>query len=139
MKVKSEREVSQSCPTLATPWTAAYQAPPSMGFSRQKYWNGMSATMEFITYVKKQKIHIQKNLMMLSQIQNLAVQIKYLPAKEELNVVESRSSFKGKTLNKCSLAHILRQRTICILSWSGLSSLHVSTVISSATTERSDN
>jgi len=37
MKVKSESEVAQSCPTLATPWTAAYQAPPSKGFSRQKY------------------------------------------------------------------------------------------------------
>ena len=24
-----------------TPWTAAYQAPPSMGFSRQEYWNGL--------------------------------------------------------------------------------------------------
>ena len=31
MKVKSEREAAQSCPTLATSWTAAYQAPPSMG------------------------------------------------------------------------------------------------------------
>ena len=89
MKVKSEREVTQSCPTLsdfmdyslpgpsdhgifqagvlewgaiafsnawkwkgkvkslscvrllATPWTAAYQAPPSMGFSRQEYWSGV--------------------------------------------------------------------------------------------------
>ena len=26
---------------LATPWTAAYQAPPSMRFSRQKYWSGV--------------------------------------------------------------------------------------------------
>ena len=26
---------------LATPWTAAYQAPPSMGFSRQEYWSGL--------------------------------------------------------------------------------------------------
>ena len=26
---------------LATPWTAAYQAPPSMGFSRQHYWSGL--------------------------------------------------------------------------------------------------
>ena len=26
---------------LVTPWTAAYQAPPSMGFSRQEYWNGV--------------------------------------------------------------------------------------------------
>ena len=25
----------------ATPWTAAYQAPLSMGFSRQEYWNGV--------------------------------------------------------------------------------------------------
>ena len=89
MKVKSESEVAQSCPTLsnpmdcslpgssvqgifqartldwvaisfsntwkwkvkvkslsrarllATPWTAAYQAPPSKGFSRQEYWSGV--------------------------------------------------------------------------------------------------
>ena len=89
MKVKSESEVAQSCPTLhdpmacclpgfsvhgilqarvlewvaisfskawkwkvkvkslsharllVTPWTAAYQAPPSMGFSRQEYWSGL--------------------------------------------------------------------------------------------------
>ena len=26
---------------FATPWTAAYQAPPSMGFSRQEYWSGV--------------------------------------------------------------------------------------------------
>ena len=26
---------------LVTPWTAAYQAPPSMGFSRQEYWRGV--------------------------------------------------------------------------------------------------
>ena len=26
---------------LAIPWTAAYQAPPSMGFSRQGYWSGV--------------------------------------------------------------------------------------------------
>ena len=41
MIVESDSEVAQSCPTLATPWTAAYQAPPSMGFSRQKYWSGV--------------------------------------------------------------------------------------------------
>ena len=26
---------------FATPWTVAYQAPPSVGFSRQEYWSGM--------------------------------------------------------------------------------------------------
>ena len=25
----------------ATPWTAAHQAPPSLGFSRQEYWSGV--------------------------------------------------------------------------------------------------
>ena len=26
---------------FATPWTVAYQVPPSMGFSRQEYWSGL--------------------------------------------------------------------------------------------------
>ena len=41
MKVKSESEVAQSAWLLVTPWTAAHQAPPSMGFSRQKYCSGV--------------------------------------------------------------------------------------------------
>ena len=40
------RLVARSCPTLATPWTAAHQAPLSMGFSRQKYWSGMCLGVE---------------------------------------------------------------------------------------------
>ena len=41
MKVKSESEVASRVQLLATPWTAAYQAPPSMGFSRQEYRSGV--------------------------------------------------------------------------------------------------
>ena len=37
MKVKS---LSRARPS-ATPWAAAFQAPPSMGFSRQEYWSGV--------------------------------------------------------------------------------------------------
>ena len=37
VKVKSLRRIL----LLAIPWTAAYQAPPSMGFSRQEYWSGV--------------------------------------------------------------------------------------------------
>ena len=33
--------VAKSCPTLATPWTVARQAPLSMGFPRQEYWSGL--------------------------------------------------------------------------------------------------
>ena len=32
---------------LATPWTAAYEAPPSMGFSRQEYWSGLPLPAPF--------------------------------------------------------------------------------------------
>ena len=37
VKVKSLSPVR----LLETPWTAAYQAPPPMGFSRQEYWSGV--------------------------------------------------------------------------------------------------
>ena len=37
VKVKSLSRVR----LCATPWTAAHQAPPSMGFSRQEYWSGV--------------------------------------------------------------------------------------------------
>ena len=44
MKVKSEREVAQSCPTLSDPMDCSLPAPPSMGFSRQEYWSGENWT-----------------------------------------------------------------------------------------------
>ena len=33
--------LAQSCPTLMTPWTVAFQAPLSMEFSRQEYRSGL--------------------------------------------------------------------------------------------------
>ena len=33
---------TQSCPSLATPWTVALQAPLPMGFPRQEYWSGLT-------------------------------------------------------------------------------------------------
>ena len=60
---------------LATPWTAAYQAPPSMGFSRQEYWSGVplpSSTMMIISqyilthkYEKKKRTILVKTLGLL--------------------------------------------------------------------------
>ena len=37
VKVKSLSRVG----LFVTPWTVAYRAPPSMGFSRQRYWSGL--------------------------------------------------------------------------------------------------
>ena len=45
VKVKSLRlstwKLYSRVQLLATPWTAVYQDPPSMGFSRQEYWSGV--------------------------------------------------------------------------------------------------
>ena len=51
VKVKSLSRVRP----LATPWTTAYQAPPSMGFSRQEYWSGIvgqNHLTETLFYIK---------------------------------------------------------------------------------------
>ena len=47
VKVKSLSHVR----LLATPWTAAYQAPLSMGFSRQEYWSGLPLPCPYSTAV----------------------------------------------------------------------------------------
>ena len=45
--MKSESEATQSCLFL-TSWVVAYQAPPSMGFSRQEYWSGVPFLLQRI-------------------------------------------------------------------------------------------
>ena len=55
VKVKSLSRVG----LLATPWTTAYQAPPSMGFSRQEYWSGLPLpSLEDDTRESKNKFHL---------------------------------------------------------------------------------
>ena len=49
-KVKSLSRVRPS----VTPWTAAHQAPPSMGFSRQEHWSGVPSPSPY-RYVKFKK------------------------------------------------------------------------------------
>ena len=53
VKVKSFSHVRLS----ATPWTAAHQAPPSMGFSRQEYWSGvpLPSPKKVMRYTQKQE------------------------------------------------------------------------------------
>ena len=46
VKVKSLSHVR----LLATLWTAAYQAPPSMGFSRPEYWSGLPLPSPHVGY-----------------------------------------------------------------------------------------
>ena len=60
VKVKSRSRVR----LLVTPWTAASQAPPSMGFSRQEYWSGVpspSPKSSTETYIENYKALLKRN------------------------------------------------------------------------------
>ena len=41
VKVKVKVKSLSGVRLFVTPWTVAYQVPPSMGFSKQEYWNGL--------------------------------------------------------------------------------------------------
>ena len=50
MKVKSEREVTQSCPTPSSPMDCSLPVSSSAGFARQEYWSGLSLPSPLICY-----------------------------------------------------------------------------------------
>ena len=50
-KCKVKVKLLSGARLLATPWTTAHQAPPSMGFSRQEYWRGVPSPSLLWTYV----------------------------------------------------------------------------------------
>ena len=71
MKVKSLSLVR----LLATPWTAAHQAPPSMGFSRQECWSGvpLPSLKSVLNVVKPSDVedkYLKLNLKYLSKVKS---------------------------------------------------------------------
>ena len=56
-KWKVKVKALSSVRLLATPWTAAYQAPPSMGFSRQEYWSGVPLPSPIRVIILQLKIY----------------------------------------------------------------------------------
>ena len=82
MKVESESEVSLSrVRFLATPWTADFQAPPSMGFSRQEYWSGVplpspkkdlgKGNFNKCSFIKKKRHKIVQPCILLAAVTSL--------------------------------------------------------------------
>ena len=67
---------------FATPWTAAYQAPPSMGFSRQEYWSGLPLQPLSGTY-----IHIHKDTDTDIHGFKIAQSLQFLCPLEDLNTL----------------------------------------------------
>ena len=55
-----------------TPWTAAYQAPPSMGFSRQEYWSGVPLPSPMWTDLPKILVceHVERQTVLMGGAQD---------------------------------------------------------------------
>ena len=61
-----------------TPWTAAYQAPPSMGFSRQEYWSGVplpSLKHTCLDFYKLRLASLKKSIFPFSAFRKLKLKI----------------------------------------------------------------
>ena len=48
-------------PDFTTPWTAAYQVPPLMGFSRQEYWSGVPSPSPNVAIGNNKILMVQQN------------------------------------------------------------------------------
>ena len=90
MKVKCENEVTQLCPTLSDPWTAAYQAHPSMGFSRQEYWSGLPLPSSSSSPSEKPTLNLQGNFTRQLQLHPSPLLI---PAPQRLTALGSSGNF----------------------------------------------
>ena len=63
---------------LATPWTAAHQAPPSMGFSRQEYWSGvpLPSPNQHDFHANKNMCHENTDRIIMMEINSLMMEPK---------------------------------------------------------------
>ena len=82
MKVKSLSRVQ----LIATPWTAAYQAPPSMGYSRQEYWS-----------TKVLKCHCLLGKQYGDSLKKLGIKLPYDPAIPLLGILPKETRIERDT------------------------------------------
>ena len=66
---------------LATPWTVAHQAPPSMGFSGQRYWSGVPLPSPFTFHTRPKKLFNRKYLFTKKALTSLITQFIIAPNK----------------------------------------------------------
>ena len=97
-----------SCVQLCvTPWTAAYQVPPSMGFSRQEYWSGLPLpspkecsnywTIVLISHASKVKFKIIQARLQKYVTENFQIYKLDLEEAEEPEIKLSRSTGSRKS------------------------------------------
>ena len=102
----------------ATPWTAAYQAPLSMGFSRQEYWSGLPLPSLIISIDAEKAFDKIQHPFMIKNLQKAGIQgtyfniIKAIYDKPTANIIlngEKLTAFplKSGTRQGCPLSPLL--------------------------------
>jgi len=81
-----------------TPWTAAHQAPPSMGFSRQEYWSGLPLPSPALPLA-------------LVKYQRFTLDSLFTPTKEKVKVKVTQSC-----LSLCDPTNTFRKKELQTLS-----------------------
>ena len=91
----------------ATPWTAAYQAPPSMGFSRQEYWSGVVFSYIRILRSSNNPVSITITLQTLWKFVMEEMYVKYTLISQSIHLffilntsIPKYSCFKASTRGK---------------------------------------
>ena len=73
MKVKSESEVAQSCPTLRAPMDCSLPGSSSLGFSRQECWSGVPSSYTPIKEIFLSKKIIRQGNPSDSRLEGIAI------------------------------------------------------------------
>ena len=108
---------------LATPWTAAYQAPLSMGFSRQEYWSGVPLPSPIIHF----SINFELLYLQLLCFVSFVIKIKYIFSIKFLGHISS-FGFYRKMVPACSVTTSTEWKNEeLLLSWTvGLANKSIS-------------
>ena len=90
---------------LTTPWTAAYQVPPSMGFSGQEYWSGLPvpSLQNVATYYQ---IHTNRNYIKNHIEKKLREWLEYRWVEEKRSFKNVLNNYYANYIIKGSISHM---------------------------------
>ena len=104
MKVKVKKVKSLSRVRLfATPWSVAYQDPPSMGFSRQEYWSGLPSKVSWITSILFNQLSVQFSCLVVSN----SATPRTVARQASLSITKSQSLLKLMSIDAIQSSHPL--------------------------------
>ena len=99
--------VTKSCPTLATPWTVACQAPLSRGFTRQEYWVSCHFLLQMLYLGTPKWI---ENFVLLNCSMNESLLKKYICWQKQAILGRNKTLKNQSSVNlQLGILHVIRK------------------------------